>query len=262
MDDQSDLNSAVQQMDEDNPEPGPELEASTTVEETPVENVTEAVPPHHDTSMEVDDAAFEDALESISEEVPDTGGVEDAPKVTTAEDVDKLDMSTDDPEQVKSPESHEEETETNKDEGEQPHAMEIHDVPEHDTDTEDPNATVAPSEKSIDVTLLNSSAIDPFDTVKHTSTNEDSVVEKDTSDIHEATAGESEHEQTNDDVDTTGAQDDDNNSPVAEDLEERDKDNDDLDKDDADKEDETSQQKETEEEADGKSCLPLCSTFI
>lgn len=254
MDDQNDLN-AVQQMDEENPEPTPEV---STVE-TPAEEL-----PAAGDSMEVDEATFEDALESFSD-VPQTEpeNVEEVPKVAPEEEDKNMstEVSGEVEEQVKLSEINEEEP--NKEEGEQPHAMEIHDVPEHDQETEDPNVSVAPSEKSIDVTLLNSSAIDPFDTVKQTSTNDESVAEKDPSDVNETAATESELEQTTADVDTTTPEkdDDDNNSVAGDDVDQPEKEvsedleqdqEPDQEQDEAEKDDETSQQKETEEVADGK----------
>lgn len=64
-----------------------------------------------------------------------------------------------------------------------PHAMETADFPENEDNNEpaegqeeeeeDPDKSVAPSEKSMEQTLINNSAIDPFDTVKNTSGEQD-----------------------------------------------------------------------------------------
>lgn len=64
-----------------------------------------------------------------------------------------------------------------------PEAMEIHDIDESvggegGTEQDDLDKSVAPSEKSMDVTLLNSSATDPFDSVKNTSISGDKVQQK------------------------------------------------------------------------------------
>lgn len=228
MDEQSDLHT-VQQIDEGNPPDAGPPEPPRT-EENPV---NENLQTTQDNSMEVDDATFEDALESISE---------------AAEPPKDVEMSTDE-QPVKSPEAEkvttqEEEEEKDNNGDNQPHAMEIHDVPEHDQDshTDDPNASVAPSEKSIDVTLMNSSAIDPFDQVKHTSANDESTVtDKNTSEVNESAAADSEteHEQTNDET---------HENDDGDDAEERGGDAEpDTNK------DEEENQKETEEVADGKS---------
>ncbi|XP_063697034.1 zinc finger MYM-type protein 4 isoform X1 [Culicoides brevitarsis] len=253
MDDQSDV-SAVQKMDEENPEPTPE---AATVDPPAVASEQPA-----DSSMEVDDAAFEDALESIAGPPTD---LEAAPKATedepeTGEEL--KNMSTDDvPEenQQEVGETPDETTENEqKDDGEQPHAMAIHDVPEHEhgqqTD-QDPNSSVAQMEKSMDVTLHNSSAIDPFDAVKQTSSHDESVNNE--SNVEDTSLNatnvqavpeseeQEEHEQTNDDVDTS-AYDNDNDVTEVADATTEDKDQ----ADEEEHEEETSHQKETEEVAD------------
>lgn len=63
---------------------------------------------------------------------------------------------------------------TGEEDGIAPEAMEIHDIDESHAATgehdDDLDKSVAPSEKSMDQTLLNSSAIDPFDSLRNTTT--------------------------------------------------------------------------------------------
>lgn len=86
-----------------------------------------------------------------------------------------------------------------------PEAMEIHDIDE----TGDLDKSVAASEKSIDVTLLNSSAIDPFDAVKNTEADADKSktggdekdgAEKDSATAEEKKAASGEESNAADDV--------------------------------------------------------------
>lgn len=61
-----------------------------------------------------------------------------------------------------------------------PEAMEIHDINESQSgEAEDLDKSIAPLEKSMEVSILNSSAIDPFDSLRNTRASGDSDKESD-----------------------------------------------------------------------------------
>lgn len=274
MDELSELNPAIEQESTE--------EAVAATENAPIPI---AEPPLQEESAPMDvDESFEDALDSvINQEVDD---LQEQPP-TEEKPVEEITETENVPEPTPEPVPSVEEVAaivTEKDESLQnsPHAMEMHDVPEHDQDSshqEDPDASVVASEKSMEVTMLSSSAIDPFDAVKTTNANESSIDNKDAS-MNETAANETELDATNDnnganeEMDTSEIvsreddkvqdrdeesqdKDDENLDKDDENLDkddDNDKDDENLDKDDdnLDKDDDASQLKDTEDVPDGE----------